>query len=155
MKRLLFIAIICFSFLTSCQRGRIYEDSVEIPQEKWAHDMPACFDVLVSDTTCFCSMSINIRNTTQYEFSNLYLFVTMVLPDGRMARDTVNCQLADKDGRWLGKGMGRIKALHIPYRAEMVFPVSGTYQFYIEHAMRIDSLSGVKSIGIQLDKEMM
>lgn len=152
MKRFFFI-IICLLGLASCQQSRIYDDAVVIPQETWIQNMPACFDVLISDTTCFCNMFLNIRNTTQYEFSNLYLFVTMVLPDGRMARDTINCQLADKDGRWLGKGMGSVKELHLPFRSDMVFPVSGTYRFYIEQAMRIDSLVGVNSIGIQLEKE--
>lgn len=140
--------------LMACHQEQIYDNAVDIPNEQWIQDMPACFNVPIVDTTCFCSMSLNIRNSVDYGFSNLYLFITMVLPDGRMARDTVNCLLASKDGRWLGKGMGSIKTLNIPFRTDMVFPMSGMYQFYVEQAMRTDTLIGIKNIGIRIDKEI-
>lgn len=153
MKRFYYILIICVLCFISCNHNCIYDDLLEIPNQAWIYDAPARFDVEIKDTTCFYKMSLNIRNQVNYEFGNLYLFVTMVLPDGRMARDTVNCMLANKDGRWIGKGISGVKDLSIPFRSEMLFPMSGNYVFYIEQAMRKDTLEGIQSIGIRIDKE--
>lgn len=151
MKRLYIPLVLLLLMIFSCNRHTIYEYNLNIPNEQWEKDMPACFNIPITDTTCYCDMFINIRNTTEYDFSNLYIFVTMQLPDGRMARDTINCLLADKEGRWLGKGIGNIKEQQIAFRSEMIFPRTGVYKFYIEQAMRTDTLKGIKSIGIRLN----
>jgi gliding motility-associated lipoprotein GldH len=97
---------------------------------------------------------MNVRNNEEYPYSNIYFFINTILPDGKSARDTIECILANVRGKWLGKGMGSLKESNHLIRNNLHFPNSGTYRMEIEQAMRIDELTGIKDIGIELIKEV-
>jgi gliding motility-associated lipoprotein GldH len=61
--------------------------------------------------------------------------------------------LANNYGEWYGKGMGKTKTLQFPYRTNFLFPYTGSYKFYIEQAMRVDTLKGIKAIGLKIEKK--
>jgi gliding motility-associated lipoprotein GldH len=147
----MFLAALLF---LGCHKNVVYDENLKIPKEGWPVALPAYFDVNIEDSTSFYSMYLNIQNNDNYPNSNIYFFITVVFPDGGMARDTVNFLLADQYGKWLGKGMGNEKTNQFLYRREMLFPFGGTYRFYIEQAMRADTLKGITSIGIKLEKEL-
>lgn len=138
---------------SGCHRNVVYDENLKIPKEGWPATLPAYFDVDIEDTNSFYSMYLNIKNNAEYPNSNIYFFITVVFPDGGMAKDTVNFLLADQYGKWLGKGVGNEKTSRILYRNEMFFPFNGTYRFYIEQAMRADTLRGISSVGIKLEKD--
>jgi gliding motility-associated lipoprotein GldH len=140
-------------FCVSCDTQTIYNEILSIPEGAWHSTMPAYFDVEVSDTLTYNTIYLQISNTVSYKYQNIYLFVTVFLPNGQVARDTVNCDLANNYGEWYGKGIGSTKTLHLPYRTNFLFPYTGLYKFYIEQAMRDDTLKGIKAIGLKISKE--
>lgn len=148
---LLFLIIAVF--FSSCNSQVVFDENIKIPKEGWPATSPAYFDVEITDTLSYTSMYLNIKNNTIYPYSNAYFFISVMFPDGRMSRDTVNCILADNYGNWLGKGIGSEKTIQIPYRQGMLFPRTGTYRFYVEQAMRADTLQGITTFGIKLEKE--
>jgi len=86
-------------------------------------------------------------------YSNLYLFVTIKGPDGNKQRDTVNCMLADKRGQWLGKGIGDLWDLKIPYIGDFKFAQEGKYTVSFEQAMRVkNGLKGITDVGLRVEK---
>jgi gliding motility-associated lipoprotein GldH len=93
-----------------------------------------------------------VRNTGEYEYSNLYLFVTTHSPSGLALRDTIEVVLADDRGKWLGKGAASVFTLYIPYRQNIRFPLRGIYQFDIEQAMWIEDLKHISDIGLRIEK---
>ncbi|RLD40915.1 MAG: gliding motility lipoprotein GldH, partial [Bacteroidetes bacterium] len=94
----------------------------------------------------------NIRNSTDYRYSNLYVFLITKFPNNNLTKDTIECILADREGRWLGKGWGAVKENTILLSERMRFPLKGKYEFMIQHAMRVDTLKGIRDVGIRIVK---
>jgi gliding motility-associated lipoprotein GldH len=152
MKKVYYFLLLLTLF-TSCNTKTIYDESLIIPEEAWLSTMPAYFDVEVEDTLTYNTLYLRISNTVNYKYQNIYFFVTLILPNGQVARDTVNCDLANNYGEWYGTGMGKTKTLQFPYRTNFLFPYTGSYRFYIEQAMRQDTLRGIKAIGLKIEKK--
>ena len=149
-----FIFLLLLALLhVSCDKQTIYNKTLTIPEEAWPSTLPAYFDVEIDDTLTYNTLYLKISNTVNYKYQNIYFFVTVFLPNGQVARDTVNYDLANNYGEWYGKGMGSTKTLQFPYRHRFLFPYTGIYKFYIEQAMRDDTLKGIKSIGLKIAKE--
>ena len=139
--------------LSACDTKTIYDENLTIPEEAWCSTMPAYFNVEIDDTLTYNTLYLRVSNTVNYKYQNIYFFITLFLPNGQIARDTVNCDLANHYGEWYGKGMGKTKTLQFPYRTNFLFPYTGTYKFYIEQAMRDDTLRGIKAIGLKIETE--
>lgn len=138
--------------LTSCDPNRVFEQNSAVANRTWEQRKPVVFNVQVQDTISSHNLYLNIRNAGNYQYSNLFLFVKMVFPDGRIARDTVECTLADPNGKWLGDGLGDIYDNQKLFKRGIRFPAKGQYRFEIEQAMRIDPLQGITDIGLRLEK---
>jgi gliding motility-associated lipoprotein GldH len=149
---IIFVLIVPWAFLLwSCDANRFYDQSLELPSTGWHKDSIAGFEVRVEDTVRPYNFYISIRNTDDYPFRNFYLFLSTRLPNNNETRDTLELILADKDGKWLGKGFGAIKDNQIIIRENLLFPLAGSYHFKIEQAMRRDILPGISDIGIRIE----
>jgi len=138
--------------LVACDPNRFYEKNVDFANESWSKDSIAAFEVEITDTLTVYNIYLNNRINGQYEYSNLYLFITTLLPNEKLMRDTLECILADPTGRWLGKGFGSVWSNKIPYRRNIRFPLTGKYTFYIEQAMREEELRHILNAGIRIEK---
>jgi gliding motility-associated lipoprotein GldH len=136
----------------SCDSKRFYEENKRIEKGVWNIKDKAVFNVTITDTGTPYNFYFNLRNGGDYPFSNIYLFLRTVFPDGRIARDTIECQLADYEGKWLGSGISDVKFNRFLFQKGVRFPEKGQYIFEIEQAMRVDDLKGITDIGIRLEK---
>ncbi len=107
----------------------------------------------VTDTVSAYNLYINLRNTNDYQFQNLYLFVDVIAPNGASIRDTFECYLADNHGKWLGKGKGKIYDNRFLYRQSVKFSTKGDYRIQLQQAMRVDDLNGLANIGVRMEHE--
>ncbi len=119
---LLFLSV--FAFL-SCQFNSIYNNVIFIEDDGWEKDAATHFEVNISDTISLYDFSIIVHNTTDYRYSNLYIFLTTKFPNGNLTRDTIECVLADASGKWYGKGWGNVKETDILLKPNLRFPLSG------------------------------
>lgn len=138
--------------LASCDSNRVFEQNVDFTSETWHKDSIVTFDVQISDSNAIYNVFINSRIRGPYKYNNMYLFVTTELPYNHTLRDTLECILAEADGKWLGKGFGNIWSNKIPYRKNVKFPYAGIYTFKLEQAMRDDELKYVASAGLRIEK---
>ncbi len=145
-----FIALV-FLF-TACSDNRIFDEVVKIPSEKWHADDVYTFKVNVSDTTKVYDIYFHIRNTSDYDFSNIWLFIDTQSPNGAEMRDTVEFVLADASGAWYGSGLGDVYSLLLPYKQNIHFPYRGIYSFTFNQAMRTDVLYGIKDVGLRVQE---
>jgi gliding motility-associated lipoprotein GldH len=154
MKKIFSFATILSLVLlfSSCDKTRVYEKNIKIPKFEWDMNNVLAFEVPITDTVSPCNMYFNIRNASGYSYSNLFLFFTVRSPDGRRERDTVEIPLADETGRWLGDGLGDIWDHKILFREKFRFPVTGTYFFEMEQAMRVNPLVYIMDAGIRIEK---
>lgn len=137
--------------LTSCDQNRYFEQNSEIDKETWTYQNIKKFQVDINDTNSLFNFYLNVRNTTDYPFANLYVFVETTFPDSLMARDTIELQLANRRGDWLGSGYGKFKYNQFILRKGMRFVQKGSYSFSIEQGMRTEVLEGISDVGIRLE----
>ena len=140
------------AFLSSCDRGRVIDDNIALSGQAWEKAYKAEFEVSIDDTASNYRFFVNVRNSVDYRYSNLYIFLNTRFPNGNITRDTIECLLADPTGKWLGRGMSKIRENQILLNASLRFPLKGVYRFEIEQAMREDSLKGISDIGIRIQK---
>lgn len=154
MKRLIsrFIPIVAI-VLSGCIHPAVYDENMDITQNKWNADALATFSVNITDTVSVHHVYISVRNTTDYPYSNLYLFVETHAPSGAMLRDTVEYFLAHDNGQWVGKGFGALRDNQFPYKRYIRFPESGIYTFSLQQGMRTQNLAGIASVGIRIEKD--
>ncbi len=149
---LFFVSLLLF-VTSSCDSKRFYEENFSIEKASWNNTNKAKFNVVINDTKSTYSLYLNVRNTGEYPYSNLFLFMKTTYPDGRFAIDTIECTLADNEGRWLGSGISDTKFNRLLFHRGVRFPKHGNYGFELEQAMRTNELKGISEVGIRIDKE--
>jgi len=153
INRFSFVLIMTFLLLLlSCKSRVIYTNSVAMAEETWKLMDISDFKVPITDTVNSNNVFFTIRNGSSYPFRNIYLFVTTTSPDGEKITDTLQYNLADEKGKWFGKGFGDIHELNLPYKSNIFFPKKGTYEFKIQHGMRVENLKGVYDFGLRIEK---
>ena len=137
----------------SCDSSIVFEEYKSFENQKLNTDSVAFFNYANSDTTSKNTIKINLRHTVEYEFQNLFLFIeTDVM-------DTVELMLANKEGMWLGRGIGDVREFEFEYQNAKLFSKKGSYTFKIEQAMRygvaekIQVLNNVLAVGISIEKQ--
>jgi gliding motility-associated lipoprotein GldH len=139
-------------FFYSCDKARIFEQNQDIPESGWNSKAILKYEVQITDPATPANFYINIRNADGYPYSNLYLFIKTVFPNGKMSNDTLECILADEKGKWMGSGMGDIYDNQIPFKRNVRFPLAGKYTFEIQHGMRTDIVPLIMDIGLRIEK---
>ncbi len=148
-----FFAVITGSvILFSCDRSSIYDRNTAIPKQIWNAGDTLTYYVNIADTVHSHNIYLNIRNSQQYEYSNIFLFVSTYAPNGNFVKDTFEITLADRTGKWLGKGVANVFSLQVPYKLKIRFPYMGIYLFEIQHAMWNNNLMGITDIGLRVEK---
>ena len=140
-------------FLYACDGNKVYEEYIEVDNADWKKENVANFSFTIEDTLTAHNLYLNVRNTGDYPFSNLYMFVKIQGPDGNFNIDTVNCVLADNRGEWKGSGVGDLWDLRIPYIGGFKFAQKGEYNVSFEQAMRVENgLKGITDVGLRIEK---
>jgi gliding motility-associated lipoprotein GldH len=138
--------------LTACNSNTVFEQHKSFENQLWNTDSTIVFNYLVEDTISQNQLIIKLRHTVEYEFQNLFLFIKSE------KMDTIEIQLANKEGRWLGKGVGDIRTVDFVYKNKKVFSKKGDLIIEIEQAMRygnfekIQQLKHIESIGFRVEK---
>ena len=141
-------------FLISCSGNVVFTDTAAMKGNIWQLSDIPIFKIQVKDTVSSNSINFIIRTGSSYPYRNIFLFVTTMAPGGNSITDTLQYDLADERGNWYGKGFGDIHELKLPYKSNVFFPLSGTYQVSIQHGMRIRELAGVYDFGLRVEKNL-
>jgi gliding motility-associated lipoprotein GldH len=150
MKRPAFYLLILV-LISSCDPYMVYDKYFPTAEGKWKWSDIKKFEVFMNDSINPYSILINIRHTTDYPKSNLFVFVTATAPDGHSRRDTVEILITDDHGRWKGNGFSDVKLVSREYRNAVRFPAKGTYIFEIEQGMRIPEIP-VTDVGLRIEE---
>lgn len=137
---------------TSCDRNRVFEKNIDIPDYVWDVNNKVSFDVNIDDTISLHNLYVNVRQASHYQFANLYLFIVIKFPNGKLAKDTLECALADEKGQWKGDGLGDIWDNQILWKPNIKFPIKGKYTFEYEQAMRTEKLPFIMDVGLRVEK---
>lgn len=138
--------------LVSCGGESVYfEKNNQIDNKTWAIDDKQEFDFTVTDTAQFYDFFFNVRTTSNYEYSNMYVFYKLYFPNGKSLTDTAQFILADPTGKWLGKSVsGSLIDNSILFSTKRSFPFEGEYTFSVQHGMRNNALNEVSDVGFKI-----
>lgn len=138
--------------LAACDGSVYYDESHSVNEHGWLPQDTLTFDVDVDDTVHLFNFLVEVRNSVEYPYSNTFLFINTTFPDGSVAYDTMECPLADPEGRWLGKRTGRYVDARYRLRGGSArFPMTGRYRFAVTNGMRDSAISGIKDIGLRVE----
>lgn len=153
LKKLsLLFGIVIIALFNSCSSGVIIDKSKKVENALWNSADVIKFTVPIADTTQRYNFYINIRNSSDYQYSNIFLFLKTFYPNGMLSVDTIECILADDKGNWMGKERGKLIDNRILFRKGIRFRLAGNYSFEFEQAMRETELKGIEDFGIRIDK---
>lgn len=153
------VLIIGFLLLVSCESSLIYDQYEPIKNHQWSSNNTIEFIVSNTDTISEKNVFINIRNNKDYEFSSLFLITKIEFPEGLRVVDTLEYEMTNANGEWLGTGFTDIKENKLFYKENVVFSEKGDYTFSIQQATRsihdIDGvmpLNGITDVGLSIEK---
>ena len=138
----------------SCDNSTVFEKYKSFENQEWNTDSLLSFDYTITDTISTYKLVLNVRHSVEYEYQNLFLFVT-----SDSLRDTIEVLLADKSGKWLGSGVGDIREIKSLLAVEKTYFKKENKTIKIEQAMRygaaekIKNLKFIDAIGISIVKE--
>lgn len=145
------IAFFVICLAVSCDRRQTYLHLYQsIPNAGWLSQDTVCFQIPTQENDTSYKVQLEVRHTVKFNYKNLLLLVSAASSNDDEARiDTVNFLLMDEEGRWLGKGIGRLlqveeqlNTLHIGKSDSCVVKVS---------YLNPDSvLKGINDIGLHL-----
>ena len=156
-KQVLFF--LCGLLFLSCGENKLYDQFKSVENLEWPPETKFEFIVANSDTISKRNVFINIRNNKNYEFSSLFLISKIEFPSGFKLIDTLEYEMADAQGNWLGQGFTDLKQNKLFYKEEVTLYEKGEYLFNIQQATRgindVEGeipLKGITDVGLSLEK---
>ena len=105
------------------------------------------------------NLFINIRNNKNYEFSSLFLIAKIEFPSGYKLVDTLEYEMTNAKGEFLGQGFSDVKENKLFLREKVVLSEKGDYKFLIQQATRSindiegkNPLQGITDVGLSIEK---
>ena len=145
-KASVFFLFLGLLFFASCDEKRVYDNYESISGE-WHRDSLVRFRFEAPDTLRNYNFFINLRNNSEYDFSNIYLITELNFPNGKVISDTLQYEMAEPSGEWLGTGFGDVKESKLWYKENVRFTEPGEYLVTVQQAMRRrDSIGGIKKL---------
>lgn len=144
--------------LVSCESNTVFSES-QAMDGHWGADEVVQFKLPQLDSLKKYNLFLNIRNTNEYRYNNLFLIVNMTFPHGKTVTDTLEYRMAQPDGSWMGQGIGNIKENKLWYKENVQFFEDGIYTVDIAQAMRnngdvegVTKLEGITDVGFSIEE---
>jgi gliding motility-associated lipoprotein GldH len=144
--------------LASCTNDIVVSESKSLPGY-WDKEEQLEFQIPQLDTLKKYNIFLNLRNTNDYPFNNLFLIVSMEFPHGKTLVDTLEYRMAHPNGEWMGGGIGNVKENKLWYKENVSFFEQGNYNITITHAVRnngdvegVSRLEGITDVGYSIEE---
>jgi gliding motility-associated lipoprotein GldH len=144
-------AILSLPLFYSCRPEVISNNYQVVDDSKWDRNTEYHFSFMIDDTSAPYNVIIAVRHYNTFPFHNLWIFCREESPVGLIVRDTIECKITDKHGLWTGHGLS-LRETSFPIRHMHYFPIRGQYSFDIRQGMRGEYVSGIREIGLRIEK---
>jgi gliding motility-associated lipoprotein GldH len=153
------LLFLCFILILSCNQNKIYDQYQPVKNLEWSPSANFEFIVNNTDTISKRNVFINIRNNKSYEFSSLFLIAKIEFPSGYKLVDTLEYEMTNAQGKFLGQGFSDVKENKLFLREKVVLSEKGDYKFLIQQATRSindiegkNPLKGITDVGLSIEK---
>lgn len=157
MNRLLAL-LLTVLLLTACESNTVFSETKAM-DGYWDQKEVVEFALPQLDSLKNYNLFLNIRNTNDYKYNNIFLIATINFPHGKTVADTLEYRMANPDGTWMGHGIGNVKENKLWYKEGVRFFENGTYSVTVEQAMRnngavegVRKLEGIVDVGLSIEE---
>ena len=153
MKIKLYYFLILFVLFNSCSKKSKNVNFINIENDIWSVSDSLFFKFKDLDSEKKYYAQLTVKHKTDYYYQNLILFL-----QANNQIDTLNLQLAKKNGTWNSKGAGDTR-FYSKTLKNLNFGKKDSICIVIYHAMRsantnqIRDIRGVSSVGLEIIKE--
>lgn len=139
------------AFLTSCGKEKvIFEKDYTLKNDAWTYADTLNFAFDITDTMAIYDIVLTVEHTPQYAMQNIYTNIYTKFPKGERIKQTLSIDLADNTGTWQGKCSGSSCDFNIKIQENAFFNILGPHVITLEQFMRVESLAGIKNIGLKI-----
>ena len=124
----------------------------------WHKDSLQQFSFELNETNEYNTF-VNLRINQEYKFRNVFLITTLKDSLKMLLKDTLQFELADKSGKFIGKKRINLVDNRLPHKKQLKLEGNKKYFLSIEHAMRVinkvgglENLQGVIDVGYKIEK---
>ena len=148
--RSIIVMLLASLLATACSNNTIYNNHTAISNDGWeSYDAKEfTIDIPTSDNY---DINLFIRHSSTYNYCNLWLFVDHITPQSTQYTDTINLEISDPYGKWIGKGWGNSHQIEKNIALKQHLD-SGTHIIKVQQAMRQQNLKGIANVGISIKK---
>ena len=147
-----YLTLLLVISIIACQSRPYYESVTPVSNNSWSYDDALTYKFSIPDTLTRYNLSISTKHTKSYPYANLWVKTTTVLPDKTRKEANLELNLAEIDGKWIGKGMGNTKLCINSIQEGFHFDQIGEYEIIIHQNMRTNPLTEIRAIGLILEK---
>ena len=155
-RNFILLMILFLSIISSCKDFKLQMEYKNF-NDRWPSKEKAVFNINpISKQEV--NLIIYIKNDYRYPFSNLFLIATLKEDNNILTRDTLEFEMADTKGNWLGSGFMELKESKLWWKENFEIPDEKKLTAEIEHAVRfngdqigIDGLEGIVGVGLALE----
>lgn len=149
------IIILLGLLLTACgDTGVALNETKSFDEMGWIQKQPVVFKVTIPDSVSSYAVYAVLRQNNSYPFYNLYFSPSIMDAKGKtIQKGLAEAILYDpKTGKPKGAGFGDIYEKKFLVYPALKFPQKGNYKIQMEQSMRVDTLAGMVSFGLLLEK---
>ena len=154
-----FLLALLWLMIFSCDSNRVF-DTYNSLSGVWSQDDVQVFKYKSKDSTSAYNLFVNIRNTEDYPFNNLFIITELTYPQGKTLSDTLEYAMAYPDGKLMGSGFSSLNENKLIYKEGFRFDELGEYTFQISQAMRkydhvngVKELKGISDVGLRIESK--
>lgn len=141
------MALLGILMLTSCEIAPTYEKTYTFDKNEWDQKVKPTFTVDVKSTEKEYDFILTIRTTTDYKYSNLWIYWNTTTPDGKKAREPFEIKITNPDGSWIGKKTGTIVENSLFFKSRKM-PMKGKYTFVLEQGITDSKIDQILDVGL-------
>jgi len=146
--------LICSMLLfSSCGKDYFFSGTTDLPQQIWTYENTPEFSVTIDDTDAIYHLLLDIEHSVDFSYQNIYLKFHATDPSGAETVTQIPINFANKGGIWYGDCNREWCHLEGFLQKNLKLSAKGIYHFKLEQFMRVEQLSGVKSVGIKVEKQ--
>ena len=153
-KNNIFFLLIGLIFFLSCSGDELYFRYEKVEKGDWYKDSVLTFpiDTLMAEQIGEYNISLEVTTSMLYAYSDIQLKIDHNLNDTIISSDTMRFKIVDDYGKWMGRGVGSLRQLSIPYKTSVLLDSTRNYEINIFHLINKDPLHGIEKVGIRVYK---
>ena len=145
------LILVLSTLLFSCGEQPFYEKVVAFDDREWKLDVKPKYSFEVEDVSKAYDFTLSLRTSTDYQYSNLWVFMKTITPDGTVAREPFEIVITKDDGSWVGEKSGSVVTTPLYFRSRKL-PKKGKYTFIIEQGITQSKVDEVHDLTFRVDE---